>query len=106
MLTNSAVGLVTQMGSIWCVVSLITVHCSSARGGITHDRTCATSALTGAAWPLAGANADRVGGDDGGDGEPVGQPERLAKDNEAGQRGKYGVDAHEDAEEPGRDPPQ
>ena len=44
--------------------------------------------------------------DDDGDREPVRERQRLAEDHQAGQRREHRVDAHEHAEEPGRDPPQ
>jgi hypothetical protein len=61
---------------------------------------------TGWGRALACAEADHVGGHDGGDREPAGQSQRLAEDNQAGQRREHRVDAHEDTKEASRDPAQ
>jgi len=50
--------------------------------------------------------AARVGGDDGGDAQPLFPGQRLAQDDQPGERGHHRVDAHEDAEVAGRYPAQ
>jgi DME family drug/metabolite transporter len=54
----------------------------------------------------ANRGADRVGGDDGGDAQPGLPGQRLPQDHQADERGQDRVDAHEDAEIPGRNPAQ
>jgi drug/metabolite transporter, DME family len=54
----------------------------------------------------ANRGADRVGGDDGGDAQPGLPGHLLAQGHQADERGQHRVDAHEDAEMPGRDPAQ
>jgi len=50
--------------------------------------------------------AARVGGDDGGDAQPLLESQRLAQDHQAGERGQHRVDAHADPEVAGRYPAQ
>ena len=50
--------------------------------------------------------AARVGGDDGGDAQPLLESQRLAQDRQAGERGQHRVDAHADPEVAGRYPAQ
>jgi DME family drug/metabolite transporter len=55
---------------------------------------------------LVAHGADRVGGHDGGDAQPRAPRQRLTQDHQAGERGQHRVDAHGDAEVPGRNPAQ
>jgi drug/metabolite transporter, DME family len=54
----------------------------------------------------ANRDADRVGGDDGGDAQPGLPGQRLPQDHQADERGQDRVDAHEDAERADRNPAQ